>query len=159
MHTRRQRELRTSLAGSRRDSRPQTAASVAPSGCPRGGVSPFAWPWAPGADLEPGDTALRPHRPVPWSWTPPSCGAFIQTGAVSPRSSAGRTPRPGLPGTPELGGCVERGVLTSVEADPCRGGHRACAARWGGVGRGRSLPWKLALPLTGSLLALTWEDA
>uniref|UniRef100_A0ABK0LFE8 Cerebral dopamine neurotrophic factor n=1 Tax=Rattus norvegicus TaxID=10116 RepID=A0ABK0LFE8_RAT len=112
VHTRRQRprpaELWTSLGWSRRVSRPQTTASVAPSRCPRGSVSSFAWVWASGADLEPGDTALWPHRSVPWPWPPPSCGAFIQTGAVSPNNSAGRTPRPGPRGTPELGGlCKE----------------------------------------------------
>lgn len=142
MHTRHQRRrpaelgtsLGTSLGWCGRISRPQTAASVAPSGCSRGGVSPFAWAWASGADLEHGDTALQPHRSVPWPWSPPSCGAFIQTGAVSLNNSAGHTPRPGPRGTPELGGCKERGVLTSAEADPWRGSHRACAVRWGRAG-------------------------
>lgn len=152
MHTRHQ-GLRPA-----RVSRPHTATSVAPSGCPHSGVSRSAWAWASGADLEPGDTALRPHRSVPWPWPPPSCGDFIQTGAVTRITQRAARPAPPRPARDsELGGCKERGVLTSWRPSPAL--VATAPAPRGGAGGGGAWPWKLAPPFGGELLALTSEDA
>lgn len=129
-----------------RVSGPQPSASVPSSRCPRGGVpstSSSSGAWAFGADPAAGDSALQPHLSAPGLRPPPSCGAFIQTGAVSPSSSAGRTHSPGPRGTPEQGGSKYRGVLTSRRPTPTAGGPRACACA---ARRGRGRPGSRSRP-------------